>query len=255
MVMLPILLPVFRRMTLQRFAFLGVFFVFIVLFLFPFSNAWRDANWEGQNREQTYGISDVASRVVSSWERIGFIETAADSTAKWLSRGSSAEMGGLVMQLAAQDGFIGPVLINGLATIFIPRFLWSDKPSYAPGAWFTWYLGNAQSPEAATTSTAMMMPTELYWMFGLPGVVLGMAVLSLLYFKVWSYLVQASNNRLVPLVALFAMLARAGGMEEIHTIYAISSPIIFLVYVLVFDKLHRTFMFSPSKRVALKGRN
>lgn len=45
------------------------------------------------------------------------------------------------MQLAERDGFIGAVLIEGLSSIFVPRFLWPEKPSYMPGAWFTWYLG------------------------------------------------------------------------------------------------------------------
>lgn len=245
LVMWPILLPILRRMTLHRFAFLGGVGVFVVLFLFPFNNAWREANWF---QNQRASVGEVASRVVLSWEQVGFLETSAVSTAQWLSRGSSADIGGLVMQMAEQDGLLGPVLIEGLTSIFVPRILWPSKPNYIPGAWFTWYLGKADSPETATTATAMMLPTELYWMFGLMGVVLGMAFISFLYFKVWRFLVQASTNRLIPAVALFVLIARSSGMEEVHTIYAVSSPIILVVYVLIFDWLQRTFFASSIER-------
>ena len=244
LVSLPILLPIIQRVTAKRFTFLGIFFLFTVLFIFPFSEAWRDANWIVTGAKQQSGIGGVASDVAALWERDGMLETAQMSTAAWLSRGSSAEQGGLVMKLADRDGFIGPILIEGLATIFVPRFLWPDKPTYAPGAWFTWYLGQAESPDTATTSTAMMLPTELYWMFGVLGVVLGMSLLAVLNYQVWQFLLKKSSQNVIPMVALFAMLGRSGGLEEIHTIYAISSPIILLVYVIILSRLQKLLMPS-----------
>jgi hypothetical protein len=248
LVMLPILLPIFRRMTVAGFAFLGSFMLFVLLFLFPFSEAWRQANWAGFQGYENAGIRVVASRVFDQWADNGLVETAAQSLASWATRGSSAEAGGLVMQLAERNGFIGPVLLEGLATIFVPRVLWPDKPRYTPGAWFTWYLGQASSPETATTSTATMLPTELYWMFGVLGVVVGMAFLSVLYFVVWERLLRRSRTGLVPMFALFALLARSAGMEEIHTIYAISGPVILLVYVIIFDWLQKRLMPGLSVR-------
>jgi hypothetical protein len=238
MVSLPFLLPIFRRLNLNRAMLLASFVVVVVLFVFPFSQAWREANWSA--RGETADVPEVASHVYSRWQQEGLLETAAASTARWLARGSSAEQGGLVMMLAEQDGLLGPVLLEGLATIFVPRFVWPDKPLYQPGAWFTWYLGHADSPETATTATAMMLPTELYWMFGIGGVILGMAMIAVLYFFTWKFLLRRSARGLLPLVALFALLARSGGgLEEIHTIYAISSPIILTVYVVLFDYAQR----------------
>jgi len=253
LVSLPILLPIFRRMNFNRLLLLGGFIAIVVLFVFPFSQAWREANWDSWGGFENANISEVASRVFSSWEQNGLLGTAAEGTAKWLSRGSSAEQGGLVMMLAERDGLLGPVLLEGLTTIFVPRFLWPEKPLYQPGAWFTWYLGNASSPETATTSTAMMLPTELYWMFGIFGVLFGMALLAVLYFYTWRYLMRRAIRGLVPLVALFGLLATAGGLESIHTIYAISSPIILVVYVVAFNRLQR--LFSPGlSRMGVKKR-
>lgn len=254
LVMLPILLPIFRRMTVLRFAFLGGFMLFVVLFMFPFSTAWRQANWASWHGYENAGISVVASRVFDRWANDGLVNTATQSLAQWAMRGSSAEIGGLVMQEAHRNGFIGPVLIKGLTTIFIPRFLWPDKPMYEPGAWFTWYLGEASSPETATTSTAMMLPTELYWMFGLVGVVLGMAFLGVLYFIIWESLRKLSRTGLIPMFALFSLLARSAGMEEIHTIYAISGPVILLVYVIFFDLLQKLLMPGLSMRALPRAR-
>jgi|GEM_PF-5183948 len=254
LVSLPLLLPIFRRFNSHRALMLGGFVAIVVLFVFPFSQEWREVNWDSRGGRGGAGIPEVASRVYSRWEQNGMLETAAASTAKWLTRGSSAEQGGLVILLAERDGLLGPVLLEGLATIFIPRFLWPEKPLYQPGAWFTWYLGHAVSPETATTSTAMMLPTELYWMFGALGVPIGMACLAALYFHTWKFLLRRSARGLVPLVALFALLARSGnGLEEIHVVYAISSPVILLAYVAIFDYAQRLFV-PVLTRLAFKKR-
>ena len=236
LIFFPLLIPIIRRISARRFGFIVAFLVFTLLFIYPFSEAWRTANWKSWGGvEQRETVLEVAAIVADLWASDGIVETAYSSSAKWLSRGSSSEQGGLVMSLAERDGFIGPILIEGLVTIFVPRFLWPDKPTYAPGAWFTWYLGNAESPETATTSTAMMLPTELYWMFGVSGVVIGIGLMAVLYFNVWNFLVKKSRKSIIPLLALFVMLARSSGLEEIHTIYAISSPVILVFYVLIFS--------------------
>lgn len=254
LVMLPILLPIFRRMTVAGFAFLGSFMLFVLLFLFPFSEAWRQANWETWHGYENAGIPLVASRVFDQWADDGLGATAAQSLASWTARSSSADAGGLVMQVADRDGFIGPVLLEGLATVFIPRVLWPGKPIYIPGGYFTWYLGHAASPETATSGTAMMLPTELYWMFGLFGVVLGMAFLAVLNFVVWERLRRLSRTGLIPTLALFALLVRTAGMEEVHTIHAISGPIILLVYVIVFNWLQKLLMPGLSVRTVPSAR-
>jgi hypothetical protein len=236
LVSLPILLPVFRRLSARGALLLVSFLVFVVLFVFPFSQAWRENNWAA-NRDA--GIVEVAAQVSGQWARDGFLETAAASTADWLSRGASSQQGGLVMQIVEADGFLGPVLLEGLTTIFIPRSLWPGKPEYKPGAWFTWYLGHAPSPDEATTATAMLLPTELYWMFGAAGVVGGMAVLAVLYWACWRMLWYRAASGVIPAVALFAILARSSGLEGIHTIYALSSPVILVVYAIVFDKVQK----------------
>jgi hypothetical protein len=237
-VSLPILLPIVRQLTLKRMFLLIIFILFLILFVFPFSQAWRQINWLAQEGVGIFGVATEVGRQLSG---TGLLAIAAESISHWLLRGSSSQQGGLVMQLAERDGFLGPILIEGLMGIFIPRFLWSEKPLYMPGAWFTWYLGYAASPEEATTSTAMMLPTELYWMFGAAGVIIGMTILALLYFMCWRIIWHRSTKGVVPAIALFALLARSSNLEEAHTIYAISSPLIVIVYIIAFDHIQKIF--------------
>lgn len=244
-VSLPMLLPVIRNISLRGSLILSGFIGFTVLFIFPFSNAWRSANWLGT---ENAGLFVVMNHVFADWEQDGIFATAGTSLAQWLSRGSSSDQGGLVMQLAEQDPLIGTVLIEGLVTIFIPRFLWPDKPVYTPGAWFTWYLGYADSPETATTSTAMMLSTELYWTFGIFGVIVGMALLAVLYFYTWRYLVQRSTRGLASLMACFYLLAGLYNFESGSVIGTISSPIILLVYVILFDYFQKIFFPNLTRR-------
>lgn len=235
----PLLLVAVRRLNVKTAALLAAFLAFLLLFVFPFAFEWRQANWYGFGREEGASIQTVASRVLAKWEHQGLTETAVQSTASWLQRGSSATQGGLVMQIAARDGFLGPIFFEGLATIFVPRFLWPGKPTYAPGAWFTWYLGKAPSPEQAKTATAMMLPTELYWMMGLLGVVVGIATLAALNFFVWRHLSRRAGTGTVPVIALFGVLLTTISLEGTSTIYAYSSPIIWLIYIKIFDYLDR----------------
>jgi hypothetical protein len=243
LVSLPVLLPAIRKLNLTRSLLLGGFLVFTVMFVFPYTRAWRDANWFGLGGTENADIWTVSSSVFSRWQQEGPLAMAAEGATHWMSRVSSAEAGGLVMMIADRDGPIGAETIEGFLTIFIPRFLWPDKPAYAPGAWFTWYLGEAPSPETATSSTAMMLPTELYWMYGIVGVSLGMLLLAVLNFHIWRYLnLKAAQGRMVPSVALFALLANAIVLEPSAVIYAFSGPVILLVYVIIFDQLQRLFM-------------
>ncbi len=83
----------------------------------------------------------------------------------------------------------------------------------------------------ATSSTAMMLPTELYWMFGWLGVLFGMTMLGILYAWCWKFLLTNSAWGALPSAALFAFVVRAVNLEESHALYANAEPITLVVYV------------------------
>jgi hypothetical protein len=239
LVSLPILLPAIRSVSFRNAAILACFLTAVVLFVFPFSSAWREANWGVRSTRGGAGVRAVASKVYEDWEADGLLASAAKGTAAWLSRGSTARQGALVIEIAERDGLIGTTLLQGFAALFVPRLLWPDKPTYAPGAWFSWYLGYAETPETATSATGMPLPTELYWSFGLTGVLVGVPLLAGLYFLVWRRLAVLARDGVVPLLALFALLARSAALEDTYLIYAVSSPLMVLIGVEVIRRLQR----------------
>ena len=252
LVSLPILMPILLRVTLGRLLVLVGFLLLVVVFVFPFSTEWRKANWESWGgREQNATVGQVTERVTRRWERDGIGTTALAGTTRWLARGTSSDIGGLVMRLADTRGHLGGILIEGLAYIFVPRFLWPDKPMVRPGAWFTWYLGGARTPESAGSATATMLGTELYWMFGVSGVLLWVPLLGMLYAWCWQRLMTLGASGTVALVGLFALLVRASELEATHTIYAVAEPIVYLVYLLGLYWLQRAL---SQALVATRGR-
>jgi hypothetical protein len=68
---------------------------------------------------------------------------------------------------------------------FIPRIIWPEKPPVSRGAWFTTYLGMANSEAEATTSTGMTIVGEWYWNFGVVGVAAGMFLIGALLSGLW----------------------------------------------------------------------
>jgi len=72
----------------------------------------------------------------------------------------------------------------------VPRVLWEGKPNIGLGVWFA---ANYWTPGKATAPQAMTHPGELWIDFGLPGVVLGLAILGLLYWALFALLDPRSS--------------------------------------------------------------
>jgi hypothetical protein len=92
-----------------------------------------------------------------------------------------------IVRIADEEGFYEGETLSYITYAFIPRFLWSDKPMITPGQWFAAKLGKGQYLSGNTFSNAinMTIPGEFYLNFGWLGVVLGLAVESLLYYLYW----------------------------------------------------------------------
>ena len=226
---LPIVLPLILRPTRATVPVLVTLFLVLLTFVFPFSHQWREMNWVGGRNATAF---EVANEVVDEWDRRGMMDSTLVGAKVLLSRGTSSDIGGLVMRLAEVRGHLGGSRLEGLIYIFIPRFLWKDKPLYKPGAWFTWYLGQARSVSSATSSTAIMLGTELYWMYGVAGVLFGATFLGLLYAACWRALLSLGpTNALVP-VGAFVLSIHAISLQEKSTIFAFSQYPTQFVYIL-----------------------
>ena len=209
--------------------------VLVGVFMFavgiPLSKVMREANWESWGSQEDIGLLEGLSRVVDGYQSGGFSSQVTESFVGFCHRANSAQMGGLVMYIVERDGHLGPEPLKLLPAMFVPRVLWPSKPVFAPGAWFTWYLGKASSPESASSATATMLGTEIYWMFAGFGAWL-MLFLGMLYRFVWARMQTMAGKGVVGVAAMYSLFGDAIRFEETHTIYAIGGPLVFLLYAI-----------------------
>lgn len=117
-----------------------------------------------------------------------------------------------------ESGFQLGATMDYVLYAFIPRLLWRDKPGVTRGGWFTYYLGASPSEEEATTSTGITAIGELYWNFGIAGVLAGMFVLGTLLGGLWR--MAGSDPRRQPLHMLLYVVVMLGmpNMSEAVTV-------------------------------------
>jgi hypothetical protein len=106
-------------------------------------------------------------------------------TEKFFERQFDAIPAGFIHREVEKYGLRFGDTMEYLEYAFIPRLFWPDKPTVTRGAWFTVYLGGAGSEEEATTATALTAAGELYWNFGLWGVIAGMTLVGALVGAAW----------------------------------------------------------------------
>lgn len=233
-VALPLLMAGLTRGMRKVMLLLAVLATFMVLVGIPLSQQMRAANWQSTGGgEHKIGLHEGLDRVWVDYRDGNALNVIASTFIQFCDRASSAQMGGVVMHIVHRDGFIGTTTINTLPGIFIPRVLWPDKPSFSPGAWFTWYLGKASSPQTATSATAMMLSAELYWMGGIFSLILLALGLGLLYAGVWRGLTRLAGFSLLGFAAMYALFGLAVRFQESSALYAFSQPITYLIYAAV----------------------
>ena len=92
-----------------------------------------------------------------------------------------------VGRIADEDGYLHGQTLEYLGFVFIPRFLWRDKPIIQKGGWFAWRIGQAWIRADGRYSNAinMTVPGELYLNFGWFGLLAGCALFGSLLALLW----------------------------------------------------------------------
>jgi hypothetical protein len=148
----------------------------------------------------------------------------------------STAVGFIVSDVRAQ-GFQYGATMENLTYAFIPRLLWPEKPMVTRGLWFTAYLGGSGSEEEAESNTALYSAGELYWNFGILGVVLGMAIMGAMFALIAAKIGEGPHLRVVPMIIFANVLANI--VEQ----GAATQVFIFLVYLLI---LTSAYYYWPS---------
>jgi hypothetical protein len=112
---------------------------------------------------------------------------------------------------------------------FIPRVFWPDKPAVTRGAWFTVYTGFAETEAEATTSTGITATGELYWNFGLPGVLAGMFALGWLFAQLWRMAGTDPRGDIVRTLLYVSLMLQMNNMSEFVTML-VSVTVMFILF-------------------------
>ena len=93
-----------------------------------------------------------------------------------------------VGRVADEDGYLHGQTLEYLGFVFVPRFLWPDKPIVQKGGWFAWRIGQAWIRADGRYSNAinMTVPGELYLNFGWFGLMAGCALFGAFVALLWS---------------------------------------------------------------------
>ena len=186
----------------------------------PLSGVVREANWIRREQISTF---EAFERLYEQYQQRGS-EVFYEGLKSFSSRASASNDGATVVGVRDERGPIGLETIRNVPAAFIPRVLWPDKPIIAPGAWFTFYIGRAASPETATSATATPLSTEFYWMSGWWSVALGMALMGAYFSWIWGFMIRLASWNLPMLFAAFSTMGTAMTFDTLHAIYAITGP-------------------------------
>lgn len=94
-----------------------------------------------------------------------------------------------IVRLTEKNGYYDGVTLSYLGYVFIPRFLWPEKPLIKQGQWFALEIGAAHKERSgkANNSVNMTVPGELYLNFGWLGMLLGCVAFGWLLAILWNH--------------------------------------------------------------------
>lgn len=168
-----------------------------------------------------------------------------EETQKLLYRQFESTAVGFIVGDVREHGFQYGETMKNMTFAFIPRILWPDKPTVTRGNWFTAYLGGAGSEEEATTSTGQYSAGELYWNFGIPGVVVGMFLIGMFFGYLYTIVGQGPHQVIIPMIIFMNIIGRM--VEEA----AATDLYVLLIYLSLVAFLYHYFLQIETSRRSL----
>jgi hypothetical protein len=167
--------PRYKKWLLPAGTALTLFYIAVVA---PVVHSSRQMHWSTSDNQ--------ADRIVRTYLGSSYEENSLEDQARTLlTRQFDPTPVAFLYREVERTGLRYGETLDYMAYAFIPRPLWPEKPSVSRGAWFTLYLGQARNERSVTTSTGQTATGELYWNFGLAGVIAGMAFIGLLLGGLW----------------------------------------------------------------------
>jgi hypothetical protein len=163
-------------------ALVGV--ILFVAVLAPTINASR--NMKNEYPDNAERMRAAFGRISVADSRGGTLDTSRETGHLLLKRFFEQNTAvGFIVGEVRKNGYQDGATMEYLKVVFIPRILWPDKPVMSRGYWFSAYVGIASSESEMSSSTAISPTGELYWNFGIPGVIVGMFFMGSLFGFLW----------------------------------------------------------------------
>jgi len=213
------------------------------------------------------GVRDIKN-VDSQWEKLKIAADESLSSAqedvlftfqyqsqRFLYRQFESTAVGFIVGEVRQHGLQYGATMQNLGYAFIPRVLWKEKPIVTRGTWFTAYLGGSGSEEESKTSTGMYSAGELYWNFGVAGVIVGMLLMGMMLGFLFSAVGDGPHKLVVPMILFINILAhivdQAAATEVIILLVYLVLATVAYRYVLTITKIKNkpgALRFRPAMR-------
>jgi len=157
----------------------------------------------------------------------------AEQLDQFVNRQFDAVPVGFLVGEVDQSGLVFGETMEYAAYAFVPRLLWPDKPSVTRGAWFSTRLGLFQTEADATTSVGMTAVGELYWNFGLPGIVIGMLSIGLGQGVLWRMAGGDPRGKPIHMLLYVSLMLGMTDMPEAVSV-VVSLAVTFLTFKAAF---------------------
>jgi hypothetical protein len=157
----------------------------------------------------------------------------ADQFDQFVNRQFDAVPVGFMVGQVKESGLLLGETMEYASYAFIPRLLWPDKPTVTRGAWFSMQLGLFDSEAEATTAIGMTAVGELYWNFGILGVLVGMFAIGCFQGMLWRMAGADPRGKPIHMLLYVAIVLSMADMPEAVTAF-VSLAVTFLTFKGVF---------------------
>jgi len=237
--LLPAGLVVWRYFNnlVSRMVLVGMMFILLAV-ITSFVTFYRERVWIGKSDAS---IAEIVQEYSESAGSEGFQDSVADGLNIFLIRSNATYHHGWAISLADTDGFIPREMFAPLTYVFIPRFLWPGKPEITPGLEHSARLFGDRYIFASSSSTAAGYFPALYMGGGIPIILLGAALLGWMIARLSAFVVRYGNIY-SSTIFYWGMVLFALRLDETWPVYALSGPIVNVVYIMFFGWLIMFFL-------------
>lgn len=189
-----------KKIKLRNATVLVILFIFIIILIFPVITRYRSSVVNIYREEGILSINklvNIAPKIDIQYRNI--------NTAFWSVCNRIGGIDSLIVLIKRLECYKMGETIFPIFSFFVPRVLWHSKPALSIGNVFAVeFLG--WDPRYKSQA-AVMQIGDLYWNFGIIGIIIGMFIFGVLYRSFYFYLIVRQKDSLIAIFFyVFCML-------------------------------------------------